>query len=130
MRTRFRPLPGPVRIALLALAVPAAGSASPVSYNMILHKNIDVYPGGNDVWGYTAPNGTEICIFGHREGTSFVDATDPPNAVEVFNLPGPSSVWRDIKTYQHYAYIVTEGAAAGTGLQIVDLADPLNPVIL
>jgi choice-of-anchor B domain-containing protein len=95
---------------------------------MIVRKNISVYPGGNDVWGYTAPNGTELAIYGHREGTSFVDATDPSNAVEIFNLPGPTSVWRDIKTYLHYAYIVTEGAGAGTGLQIVDLTDPVNPI--
>ncbi len=122
----------------LALALPAAcalvilGGNAPAraqtSYNVTLHKNLTQYDGTNDCWGYTAPGGVEIAIWGHRLGTAFVDATDPANAVEVFNLPGPQSVWRDIKTYQHYAYIVTEGPGAGTGLQIVDLSNPLAPV--
>jgi len=110
-----------------ALLVPVAGGAQS-SFNVTLHWNANTYAGTNDCWGYTSPGGTEIAIFGHQTGTAFVDATDPPNAVEIWNLPGPTSIWRDIKTYQHYAYVVTEGGGAGTGLQIVDLADPLNPV--
>jgi choice-of-anchor B domain-containing protein len=114
--------------AILAGVLALTGAAAAqTSYNMVLLKNLDDYPGGNDCWGYSA-NGVEIAIFGHETGTSFVDATDPENAVEVFNLPGATSIWRDIKTYQNYAYIVTEGGGVGTGLQIVDLTDPLNPV--
>lgn len=111
-------------VGLLALTG-AAGAQS--SYNMVLLQNIDDYSGVNDCWGYAA-NGVELAIYGYDTGTSFVDATDPENAVEVFNLPGPSSIWRDIKTYQNFAYIVTEGPGAGTGLQIVDLTNPLAPV--
>jgi choice-of-anchor B domain-containing protein len=110
------------------LATSVGVQADGHAYNVSLIKNVNSYPGTNDCWGYTAPSGTELAIYGHGVGTSFVDATDPPNAVEVFNLPGPSSTWRDIKTYQDYAYIVTEGSGAGTGMQIVDLSDPLNPV--
>jgi choice-of-anchor B domain-containing protein len=112
----------------LTLAIAPGAQADDPSYNVTLLKNLNDHPGTNDCWGYTAPNGTELAIYGWQEGTSFVDATDPPNAVEIFDLPGPASGWRDIKTYQNYAYIVTEGSGAGTGLQIVDLADPLNPV--
>jgi choice-of-anchor B domain-containing protein len=35
-------------------------------------------------------------------------------------IPGVSSSWREMKTYDHYAYIVTEGS--GGGMQIVDMA--------
>jgi choice-of-anchor B domain-containing protein len=112
----------------LVLALSASAAAGDVSYNVNLLKNLNDHPGVNDCWGYSAPDGTELGIYGWLEGTTFVDATDPPNAVEIWTLPGPVSIWRDIKTYQNYAYIVTEGSGAGTGMQIVDLTDPLNPV--
>lgn len=113
----------------LVVAVTSVADAQTPPYNTTLLKRIDQYVGVNDVWGYEA-NGKKIAIYGHRSGTSFVDATDPVNATEVFHLPGPSSTWRDIKTYQNYAYIVTEGGGLGTGLQIVDMTDPLNPVFV
>jgi choice-of-anchor B domain-containing protein len=115
-------------LALIAVALPGAVAADDEAYNVVLLKQISDYQGVNDCWGYTAPGGTELAIYGHKEGTSFVDATDPVNSTEVWNLAGPTSTWRDIKTYLNYAYIVTEGTGPGTGLQIVDLTDPLNPV--
>jgi choice-of-anchor B domain-containing protein len=123
----FAPWLALVLVLAVALAGAPGAEAANASYNMTLLQNIDVYSGVNDCWGY-ASGGTEIAIYGHSMGTSFLDATDPQNAVELLNVPGPSSIWRDIKTYQNYAYIVTEGSAAGFGIQIVDLSDPLNPV--
>ena len=72
-------------------------------------------------WGYTAPNGREYAIIGHYAGTSFYDITDAPTIVECGMVPGPGSFYnyREMKTYSHYAYIVTEGT--GTGVTIVDL---------
>ena len=113
---------------IFALAVVGSASGQDEAYNVNLLKQISDYNGVNDCWGYTSPGGVELAIYGWKDGTSFVDATVPASATEVFMLPGPTSTWRDIKTYQNYAYIVTEGAGAGTGLQIVDLTDPLNPV--
>lgn len=107
-----------------------SGAQLPVSSHVTLLKQIDVYSGVNDCWGYRAPNGTELAIYGHQTGTSFVNATDPANAAEVVNIPGPTSTWRDMFTYSHYCYIVTEGASAGTGLQIVDLSNPLAPTLV
>jgi choice-of-anchor B domain-containing protein len=116
---------GPAAVAL-ALAVAPAGAQG--VYNMTLLSNVDVHPAVNDCWGYSAPDGTELAIYGYNTGTAFVDATVPGSPSIVLDLPGPSSGWRDIKTYQHYAYVVTEGGGAGTGLQIVDLTDPSLPV--
>ncbi len=130
----------PVHRSILAVALAAAlgcvlstGPATavpPQSFHVNLLKQINVYPGVNDCWGYRAPNGKEIAIYGHQSGTSFVDATNPAGAVEIANIPGPTSVWRDMFTYSHYCYIVTEGSGPGTGLQIVDLANPLAPVLV
>ena len=76
------------------------------------------------VWGYKAPDGREYAILGSYDGTSFVDITDPSNIHEVDFVPttnqsSSSNQWREMKTYSHYAYIVSE--VANSGVQIVDL---------
>ena len=79
----------------------------------------------SDLWGWTDPDtGQEIVILTLRDQTAFVDATDPLNPVVLGLLPRPDtafiSAWRDVKTYQNYAYIV--GDIAGEyGMQIFDL---------
>ncbi|MBX2893325.1 MAG: choice-of-anchor B family protein [Saprospiraceae bacterium] len=73
-----------------------------------------------NVWGY-AGNGHEFALVGAKNGLSIVDVTNPANPVELKQIPGPSSSWREIKTYQHYAYVVTEGA--GGGVLIVNLSN-------
>lgn len=73
----------------------------------------------SSVWGYTAPDGREYALLGAGNGTSIIDITDAANPVERAFIPGPSSRWRELKAYQHYAYVVTEG---GGGLQIIDLS--------
>jgi len=95
--------------------------------NVTLLKNLDRgdYSGN---WGYTAPNGVELAISGTTLGTSFINATDPVNAVEIAFIPGPNSGWREMATYGQYCYIVTEGT--GAALQIVSLVNPLSPTLV
>ncbi|HSD64100.1 MAG TPA: choice-of-anchor B family protein, partial [Ignavibacteriaceae bacterium] len=97
--------------------------------NTTLLSNLDQYHsvGYNDIWGYTDSEGREYALLGVYTGTSIVDITDPVNPYEVAFVPGPNSEWRDIKTYQHYMYTVSEG---GNGLQMVDLANLPNGVTL
>ena len=75
----------------------------------------------NDIWGWTAPGGREFALVGLRTGTAFVEITDPVNSVYLGSLPTATgnSSWRDIKTYLHYAYIVSEASAHG--MQVFDL---------
>jgi len=81
----------------------------------------------NDIWGWThLESGREFALIGLKAGTAFVEITDPYNPVLVGKLPahnGISSFWRDIKTYQNHAYIVSE---ASTGMQIFALDRLLN----
>ncbi len=113
-------------VALVLSAFPTAARAQD-AWNVELLGQLHSYQRYNDVWGYRAPDGTELAIMGTRGGTSIVNATDPANPVEVAFIPGPDNPTTDIKTYAHYAYIGSEGTAAG--LQIVDLSDPLNPTL-
>lgn len=78
---------------------------------------------GNDCWGWTDPlDGKEYAIMGLDNGTGFVDISDPVNPVIKVVLPShvqESNIWRDIKVYNNYAFIVSE--TANHGMQIFDL---------
>lgn len=71
------------------------------------------------IWGYRAPNGREYAILGCDSGTAFVDITDSADIKEVDFVKGLISDWREMKTYSHYAYVVSE--ATNSKLQIIDL---------
>ena len=75
--------------------------------------------GANDCWGYVSPAGVEYALIGLSNGTAFVRLDDPTNPTVVATLTGPTSSWRDIKTYQDHAYAVSEG---GSGIQVFDLS--------
>ena len=93
--------------------------------NMYLLGNLNTHTTPySAIWGYKAPNGREYAILGTYDGTQFTDITDITNIHQVGFLAStnPSSsnnVWREMKTYSHYAYIVSE--VANSGVQIVDL---------
>ena len=74
----------------------------------------------NDIWGY-AINNNEYALVGTNEGFSVIDITIPENPIEVFFIEGQSTIWRDIKTWENYAYIVCDNC--NDGLLIVDLND-------
>lgn len=118
-------------IAVLALAT-AAGAAGvtmsddvvpAVALNPVMMMNKYPTAGYSAIWGYTAPNGREYALLGVRTGTSIVDITDA-EPKEVAFIPGPTSIWRELKAYSHYAYVVTDNA--NSGIQIIDLSDLPN----
>lgn len=102
-----------------------------VSYSQLPNKNMYLLANVNThttqysaIWGYKAPDGREYAIMGAYDGTQFVDITDASNIHEVGFVPSTDPVsiynsWREMKTYSHYAYIVSE--VANSGIQIVDL---------
>lgn len=81
---------------------------------------LDNASSGNDCWGYVSPADREYAIIGTSSGTNFLEITDPANPGPVMHVAGPGSLWRDIKTYDHYAFAVSEG---GNGIQVIDLAN-------
>lgn len=75
----------------------------------------------NDIWGYTDENFKEYGIIGSVRYTHFIDIRNPETPREITRIAGrSSSIWRDIKTYRHYAYSVSDDA--GGSLQIFDLS--------
>ncbi|HLT46196.1 MAG TPA: choice-of-anchor B family protein [Rubricoccaceae bacterium] len=83
----------------------------------------DYRVGGSDVWGYTAPDGTEYALMGVLDGLAIVQV---PSMEVVAHVPGPEDddpyFHRDIKTFGHYAYVVAENLGTNEGLQVIDLS--------
>ncbi len=75
----------------------------------------------NDVWGW-AGNNKEYALVGVNSGFSVVDVTNPNNPVQLYFRAGANSIWRDIKTWQNFAYVVHDNFAGNSdGIMIVDL---------
>ncbi|KAA3625077.1 MAG: choice-of-anchor B family protein [Flavobacterium sp.] len=78
--------------------------------------------GGNDSWGWTdSTTGKEYALIGLNNGTAFIDISNPTSPVFLGKLPThtSNSSWRDVKTYNDHAFIVSE--ANGHGMQVFDL---------
>jgi len=78
---------------------------------------------GNDCWGWTDPlTNKEYAIMGCTSHTAFIDISNPTNPVylgKVVSHNNINSIWRDIKVYNNYAFIVAE--SSGHGMQVFDL---------
>jgi choice-of-anchor B domain-containing protein len=74
----------------------------------------------SDIWGYVDNSGGEYAIMASVDYTHFIDVTNPESPVEISRQVGVSRcLWRDYKTYEHYAYGVSDNCRGG--LQIFDL---------
>lgn len=72
-----------------------------------------------NIGGYVDSLGNEYALVGTYTGLSIVDVTDPANPIIKFDIAGTNSDWREVKTWQNYAYVTTEGCC--NGLQILNL---------
>ena len=79
------------------------------------------FPGQSvaNVWGYAA-NGREYALVGASLGLIIVDVTNPDAPQKIVQIPGPNNLWKEIKTFRQYAYIVSEG---GQGVQVIDMSN-------
>ncbi len=76
----------------------------------------------NDIWGYQAEDGTEYALVGLRTGVSIISLANPANPQEAAFVPGPYSIWRDLKTFGDFAYVTTDQSGTKEGLLIIDLS--------
>ncbi len=108
-------------IAVLILILIGVLQNASAQLNMSLVGNLDYPVVVNDIWGYVtpAPHNTEYAIMGMFTGAAVISLADPANPTEVAFMPGPNSLWRDIKTWGHYAYVSNE---SGLGIGIINLA--------
>ena len=88
--------------------------------NMTFQGNLP-YPGKTlaNIWGYVDSSGNEYALVGTSTGLSIVDVSVPTSPVEKFTVTGPTSLWREVRTKGHYAFVTTEGGT--DGLYVVNL---------
>ena len=96
--------------------------------NLLSYMNFSAIGGitnteGNDCWGWTDPlTNKEYAIMGCTTHTAFIDISNPTNPIYVGKVSSHNnvrSIWRDIKVYNNFAFIVSE--ASGHGMQVFDL---------
>lgn len=80
----------------------------------------------NDVWGYADGNGNEYALVGAENGFDVLDVTNPQNIQSKIFINGAFSLWRDVKTWSHFAYVCHDGQYSWSqikseGILIVDL---------
>ena len=77
----------------------------------------------NGIWGWADPAGNEYAIIGSTAGTYFVNVTNPASPVQSDFVASrrDSCIWHEIKTYEHYCYIVSDDVPTNS-LQIVDMS--------
>ena len=100
---------------MILLAVPSFAQL-----NMELRSQVQYPVDCNDIWGYhDEDTGIEYALVGRRDGVSIVSLEDLDNAREVAFIPGPSSTWRDLKTWKKHAYVTNE---TSNGVLVIDLS--------
>jgi len=121
---------------LFILTIVTSASAQLPNSNMHLLSNLNLHPVPAQfsapwdyaaIWGYVAPDGKEYAILGGTIGTSFYNISDSANIYEVdyfpttVNTANPDQgvLWKEMKVYSHYAYVVSE--ADTSGIEIYDL---------
>lgn len=108
------------KLTLTLVAFFAATLFSFAQQNTTLLGHLEYDEDINDVWGYYDEiTGKEYALVGADYGFSIVDVSDVANPVELHKIPGGYSLWRDVKVWGHYAYVVDD--LAGEGLLIVNL---------
>ncbi len=70
-------------------------------------------------WHHVDSTGGEWALVGTSAGLSLVDLNVPSQPVERFTVPGLTNNWREVTTWNGFAYVGSE--AAGSGITIVDL---------
>lgn len=115
----------------MATVSPSPATSPAAQRNMTLQSQMGfaALTGGGSAsgagnWGYTSPGGRRFALTGTSLGTSIVEVTDPARARSVGFIPGPSSSWREIRTFGELIYVTTE---AVHGLDIISMRDPDRP---
>ncbi len=112
-----------LKISILALAAVflssiLRGQTSP-TVNVTFRSKMGFGMDCANICGYAA-GGREYALVGNLQGVAIVDVTNPDVPVNLQQVTGLTSRWREIKIYRNYAYVTTE--ATGSGLQIFDLS--------
>lgn len=111
-----------LQLTVIALIITLASFAQ---VNLVQRGYIS-FPGERvaGVWHYVDSLNREYALVGTEHGISIVDVTVDSVPVFLFEVPGISNLWHEVKTMGPYAYATTQGTdplGINDGLQIIDL---------
>ena len=132
---------------LLGTTAPLLAQTQQPNFNLELLANVNEYSREqySAIWGYVDAQGREYAILGTRIGTAIYSLTDPRKPKKLALITGSQSIWREMKFWKNYVYVVTDNAP--DGLLIVNMKgapdtitwkylkpqapiDPLNPGLI
>ncbi len=70
-------------------------------------------------WHHVDAQGREYALVGTSRGLSVVDLSNPAQPFQRFHIPMLANNWREVKTWEGFAYVGSE--AVNSGITIVDL---------
>lgn len=89
-------------------------------YSLELLSRVTTAEHLSSVWGITHSSGRELALLGTKAGLRIYDLADPAHPTELAFFQGNDCVWRELKTWKDYVYVVTE---CDDGLTIIDLSE-------
>ena len=122
MPFRFTPAKLPVFLLVFCLLKSLSGNAQvlPPQFNLVPVGHLSYAPLSlAGCLHYVDADGGEWALVGTSAGMSIVDLSDPTHPVQRFAVPGLSSNWRELRTWNGYAYVGSE--ADSSGITIVNL---------
>ena len=66
-----------------------------------------------DVWGYVLPDGREFALQSWTHGLSVLNVSNPKAVTEVAFIKAPTTNWKTVKVYRHYAFLGTDNGGNG-----------------
>lgn len=83
----------------------------------------------SDSWVYTDSDGHNYVLAATIEGIGIFQVSESKELNLITSIPGPTSLWQDLKTYRFpdgraYAFAISE--TQGTGVRVIDLSDLPN----
>jgi choice-of-anchor B domain-containing protein len=126
------PAPDKLVLALALVALAAVPAAAQVpNRNLPLQSHWNEFGAYSACWSYIHQDRREYAVLGAQAGTAIYNVTDPVNSYRVGFIPGVASIWREVKSYRNWIYVVTEagGVGPGPGMQIINMTNPEVPVL-
>jgi len=108
-----------LRLSLFLPALLMLQSLSAQNLQRIGHLSYDPPIKLAGCWHHVDNSGGEWALVGTSKGLSIVDLDDPTQPVERFTVPGLTNNWREVRTWEGYAYVGSE--ALTSGITIVNL---------
>jgi choice-of-anchor B domain-containing protein len=90
------------------------------NYNLVVRSHL-TFPGKSlaNIGGYVDSLGNEYALVGTSTGLSIVNVANPDLPFIRFDVAGVNNFWREVKTWEGFAYVTTEGNNGG--LTIIDM---------